>query len=277
MKRALLFLSSILLSTSTPAQSEPTVREIFDVEINDVFHYSSSLSGQGQNANRVTILDKRYSANGNTLHITEFHDSYQVGFVPGNPISFNTDTIRKIYYNLDSVMSQRLTGFYLDTFSVPYQSYCDSSVYGYTFLDSSWFEPNTAVRLYAKGLGLLFERAQYGGCSNPYIYKSLIYYNTVDGRQCGTPDFTSLEANSNLENQKSFMIFPNPATEFVHISNHIEQSALLIISNLKGEIVLEKQLKPKTNYLDLSHLTPSIYSVKIIHQNEIFNSKLMIQ
>ena len=58
---------------------------------------------------------------------------------------------------------------------------------------------------------------------------------------------TSLVANSNLEKRESFRIFPNG----IQCSNHTEQSALLIISNLNGEIVLEKQLKPKTNNLDL--------------------------
>ena len=73
------------------------------------------------------------------------------------------------------------------------------------------------------------------------------------------------------ETMTEFVIFPNPASDFVKCTSNI--TALLQLTDTSGKVVLEYELEIGENTIELSSLTGGIYIVTI--ENEQF--KLTIE
>lgn len=73
MKSLILFATLLIFTSIASSQELLTIREVFDFEIEDKFHYEGLHPDQPPNAERVTIIDKYYSENGDTLFYIKYH------------------------------------------------------------------------------------------------------------------------------------------------------------------------------------------------------------
>jgi hypothetical protein len=68
---------------------------------------------------------------------------------------------------------------------------------------------------------------------------------------------------SQEEHTQGLQISPNPASEFIHISNlDLLQTEKIEVTNVQG-VILQRQDKPIGNKIDVSNLPDGIYLVKV--------------
>lgn len=86
-------------------------------------------------------------------------------------------------------------------------------------------------------------------------------------------------ATTNIGDANKVTIFPNPSNGLFNINTTFEISdqAVLTITNLAGQEVLQQKINQKTNSLHLDQLPKGIYLLKLVHGNSIYANKLAIQ
>lgn len=79
-----------------------------------------------------------------------------------------------------------------------------------------------------------------------------------------------------LENQSTVTVFPNPFTDVVTIRNSFEKSDIIIVDVL-GKIVFEKQLTSADADIDLSHLHSGLYQLVVKAESNSYAQKIIKQ
>lgn len=69
--------------------------------------------------------------------------------------------------------------------------------------------------------------------------------------------------NVSENNRNDFMIYPNPASEFIIIKDDSHKSHNVVIYDLTGKIILKKHTCPENNRIDISNITNGIYVISI--------------
>ena len=153
-----------------------TVREAFDFNIQNEFHITDNKGYRPPNAQRITVLNKHYSANQDTVFYKLFYDVYSSVYdAKINDLVYTFDTITKevFYTNLDSTIYDyysdlaysKLLEIQLDdsTFYFEYDSLqdtdielCNKQVEGFR-VRLYEFEPNHYHTEFGLGLGLTFD------------------------------------------------------------------------------------------------------------------------
>lgn len=82
---------------------------------------------------------------------------------------------------------------------------------------------------------------------------------------------------NNLEESDKKYLYPNPSSEKISIICSKNQTLNVIISNLEGEILIQKNNYEKHNKIDVSSLNQGLYIVNISGNNINFQQKLTIQ
>lgn len=83
-----------------------------------------------------------------------------------------------------------------------------------------------------------------------------------DGNYC--PDVTGINS---LAVSTSFTIYPNPASEVVTFKRLVNTPALLTISNMLGQQIIQKNLKSKEYQISISKLAPGTYNITLDNSN----------
>jgi len=280
MRNLSLIILIVLFPLIISAQNLMTVGEIFDFEIGDEFQ----IKGVGYiapiNIDRITIKDKYYSLDGDTVFYVRFHDSYD--FNVGNeqsPYIFWTKTDTVSYTNLDACITQ--TGYwtsydtimnYYDTINEFGENYCNVLLNGYEYSVNS-FEPIIFSKVYGKGLGLV--RNYYNDVSEFSEYDFTLFYHKKNGVSCGIPNTkTSSISENNLLND--FRIYPVPTKGFIKIENKRKiEIESISITNLNGQIV--KQFNTMKSVFDISDISSGFYFLKITCKNGALNKKIIIE
>ena len=96
MKISLIILLVFGLYFSIHGQELMTIGEVFNFEIGDKFQIEGQADNEPPNADRIQIIGKYHSANGDTLHYIRYHDSY-LTYVEGGELHYHfwtkTDTV----------------------------------------------------------------------------------------------------------------------------------------------------------------------------------------
>ena len=81
-----------------------------------------------------------------------------------------------------------------------------------------------------------------------------------------------------MNNLESFelRVYPNPATS-VLIVEGLDLSGIISISNLLGEIVLQKNKFDTSQSFDISALPSGVYFVQLLDKNKVLFSKKVIK
>jgi uncharacterized protein (TIGR02145 family) len=74
-------------------------------------------------------------------------------------------------------------------------------------------------------------------------------------------------------NPDATILYPNPATEKLYITNINDTKAVIIIYDIQGRLVLHKQID--SNFIDISDLEKGIYVVKLIGSVNVLNTKFI--
>lgn len=109
--------------------------------------------------------------------------------------------------------------------------------------------------------------------SHLYYYVTCVY---EDG-ESEPSDILDVSFVNTLERKETaFKVFPNPATDHVSIESVKGKIYSISLIDSHGSIVLEKNAGDESIDLDISRLTSSIYIIKIITEEGMFTSKLMV-
>ena len=277
----LITLIILLLSIeSFTAQSYLTIGEVFDFNINDEFHYTKE--NQPSNGERITVIDKYYSINSDTVFYTLHHDIYNVipdysVSPPGSIYVFDTiiDTIfysdlnMPIYY----MWPQNDPEFvFYDSIKELDTNFCDIEMNSY-YIQQYSFEPSWFKRSYGRGIGITLDYWHYqgNGVSQFPVWERMIYYKK-DSMNCGSPDLTSLGL-TNLNGQEDFFIFPNPSDGIISIDNISSQKINIKVFNTTGELKYKEQ--NISSEIDLSNLSNGIYILEIEINSQFYYERLI--
>jgi hypothetical protein len=262
------------------AQSYLTIGEVFDFNINDEFHYTKE--NQPSNGERITVIDKYYSINSDTVFYTLHHDIYNVipdysVSPPGSIYVFDTiiDTIfysdlnMPIYY----MWPQNDPEFvFYDSIKELDTNFCDIEMNSY-YIQQYSFEPSWFKRSYGRGIGITLDYWHYqgNGVSQFPVWERMIYYKK-DSMNCGSPDLTSLGL-TNLNGQEDFFIFPNPSDGIISIDNISSQKINIKVFNATGELKYKEQ--NISSEIDLSNLSNGIYILEIEINSQFYYERLI--
>jgi hypothetical protein len=277
----LITLIILLLSIdSFTAQSYLTIGEVFDFNINDEFHYTRE--NQPSNGERITVFDKYYSINSDTVFYTLHHDIYNVipdysVSPPGSIYVFDTiiDTI--FYSNLNMpinyIWPQNDPEFvFYDSIKEFDTNLCDIEMNSY-YIQQYSFEPSWFKRSYGRGIGMTLDYWHYqgNGVSQFPVWERMIYFKkgTIS---CGSPDQTTLDL-FDLNGQKEFIIYPNPSDGIISIDNNSSKKINIKVFNTAGELkYLEQNISSE---IDLSKLSNGIYILEIEINSQLYYERLI--
>ena len=278
----LITLIILLLSIeSFTAQSYLTIGQVFDFNINDEFHFTKE-NQPSNNGERITVIDKYYSTNSDTVFYALHHDIYNVipdysVSPPGSIYVFDTiiDTI--FYSNLNMpiyyLWPQNDPEFvFYDSIKELDTNFCDIEMNSY-YIQQYSFEPSWFKRSYGRGIGITLDYWHYqgNGVSQFPVWERMIYYKK-DSMDCGSPDLTSLGL-TNLNGQEDFFIFPNPSDGIISIDNISSQKINIKVFNATGELKYKEQ--NISSEIDLSNLSNGIYILEIEINSQFYYERLI--
>lgn len=279
MKKLVSIILSVLFSSTIFAQDLLTIGEVFDFNIGDKLQTEGHGLGQPPNADRITIIDKYYTTDSNTVSYVRYHDSYYTTVEFYELVyHFWTETDTVSYSNLDSCItdfsywtSYDTIMVSYDTINSSYEDYCDSTINGYSF-QMYTFEPVYLTRLFGKGLGEV--RDYYYVPAEFQMFDNVLFYYEKNGISCGIPDNTvSIQEN---EQENDFMISPNPAVNYFDITNKSGNQFDLEIYTITGELIISRTFEKCTTFFDCSSLSPGMYFVCFSQESKRWSRKLII-
>jgi hypothetical protein len=164
---SLILILLLFLVTDIYCQDTLSVRDVFNFNIGDLFHYEEDASnyitgGFYRKVDRITITDKYFSTNMDTLFYKRAIEGYTINLVPTTPPSpypyewkyyFHTISDEVFYTDLDSNIFFHLfkehfdflrdydwgkPGYQSDTLIYNSESLCNYSINGYHFSEFSF-------------------------------------------------------------------------------------------------------------------------------------------
>jgi hypothetical protein len=278
MKTALQLMLFLLFTTGIKSQNIPTIREIYNFDVNDEFQsievtpvYAPSIGYQS------IILNKSFSTDSNTVYYTSIENKYSISPGPNPIFTFYSDTVNYSISNLDSLITKNIPHFQVDSCNSYHDTvftaanYCNHIVYKNTRCLVCCFEGIYYEEIYGVGLGRLKYFRRHAADADILYYLS---YFKKGNQYCGTPDphFTGIE---NINKSSDIIsIFPNPANTEINIL--IKQNYKLTIFDLSGRILTNKMERYKDNTVfDISFLINGIYFLRIETKDGVYTQKLI--
>ncbi len=284
-----LFLTFIILFlvSSSYSQELMKVKDVFDFDINDEFHYSDFSSiGVPPIGDRQTIIDKYYSTDNSILYYRVAHDKYYtvvdyINLTDGHPTLthvFSKDTTVSVITNLDSLIT------YYDSFAdtIVNESMCNTLIngYDYTIGNDSSVVGYYYSRYYGKGIGLVSdyykESAEYiiPESWGVYVDHRLVYFKKKD-KTCGFADLTTSIDDS--KPKLNLSISPNPTIAILTIQGlPIGDNVKIEILDIRGSIIDVIRCKFINEYAyKTGKLPPGIYIIKVSNGSLVYQSKFI--
>ena len=162
----------------------------------------------------------------------------------------NVPANQVVYRHVGRSIAPSFTG---ETLSATSYNLGDEEILCYEFiLDPSWDKSQIHI------VGMLFNDA---GTTDNASSKGL--YDILDlgiDTTCGSSTPTPASSGFNLNGPDRINIFPNPAKEYIYISN-LQEKSKIEIYDINGRVVLKTQALNK-EYVDVSSLSKGIYQIK---------------
>jgi hypothetical protein len=282
MKRFLVILLIVSLSATIAAQELMTIGEVFDFEIGDEFQTSGNGPGQTPNADRITIIDKYYSMESDSIFYVQNHNSYstQLDNMYNLEYHFWTRTDTVLYTNLDSSItyydrwiSYDTSMFMYDTINEISIQYCNTLINGFNCA-GNYFEPITIKRLFGKGLGLV--RDYYWNIPDYSEFDNKLFYYKKNEISCGEPDKLYVTVNEEMTDSE-IIIYPNPANGYFKVNLEGNKFLEIKIYSLSGNLISTQFDYNNHPSFDCSFLSSGIYYVVINTESKSYKAKLLIK
>jgi len=277
--KLLYYLIFLLFGLNSFSQDSISIRDVFDFDIGDVFHFDFSFQSMPLGADRKKILEKYYSPQHDTLYYSIEKYSYRVIIedYPDYHFEFSTDTNLVYYTNLDSSIFYGIEEGYCGMDTLSDIILCEKEAVGYSVLYSGDCWHGTYYRmLFSKGLGIVDSLELAAGEYPNYSREFELSYYKKGTETCGRPDdmFTSIPE---IKHDIGFKIYPNPVYNdlIVEFSNRNNSDSHINIFNTIGELQLISNLPDAINTLDISNLKSGIYYIQLFMDNERIIKKII--
>jgi hypothetical protein len=265
-----------------------TLKQTFDFEIGDEFHYekfSYTTSPDDNKTNSIhKILDKKYSNNRDTVYYQIKRATY---FYYANKADKNhllIDTLNVNYFINEkqylpeepilNYASNESTGREIIKNSLNNRRFFNvGSTHKHNSNNGCWYElhidPGYNIT-YGEGLGFFsYDTYQFPGNSN----ENMVYYKK--GVETWGVPFDNLSIEK-IE-KPSISVFPNPiARNEPLVINMMSEASQVEIINMLGEIVLNPKVSKNSNQVDISRLQLGVYFVRCSYFNNHFIKKIVV-
>lgn len=205
------------------AQDLMTIGEVFDFEVGDVFHRHSKMTQAMENGDRMSVIDKYYSVDNDTVFYVEQHNTYWTELSwEGEPhfiYHYNTSVKTTFYTNLSAPISEYDDGFLLNQQSYISSQFCDSLINKCSYQVGPGFENDNYRRAYGKGLGRVSAFYSSGMNGGVTLVDDELFYYKKNGLTCGSPDLTGVSVESIAAKESGFSVFPNPTQSEIYLLN----------------------------------------------------------
>jgi hypothetical protein len=271
------------IPTSVFAQDTLLIRDVFDFNVGDEFHYLEDGSNYygapfTRKVDRIRILAKEYSINKDTINYKRSIEGYSYNRVSLTQYEYHPHAYENVQSitDLDSNIFYYMLLNYFDYAKFPVDwevyypyidisdssasiSYCNTIVNSYEFSDFSVSE----LAEYGNGLGLTRYFQSDESCTCTVKDYSMIYYKKgVDS--CGTPDYRTNTGLSTKFKDIHISLYPNPFNVVLNmevprslIGSHCE------IFDITGNKLLLTILQDCKSVIDLQFLDSGTYYLKI--------------
>ena len=224
MKVKLVFSILAIMPLLIQAQELMSIGEVFNFEVGDEFHRRSEMPQAMANGDRMTIIDKYYAVDSDTVFYVEQHYTYwsELSWEGGEPhlvyhYGYHENTI--FYTNLNAPIPEYDDGFLLDQQSYTSSLLCDSLINACSYEVGPGFGNDYFSREYGKGLGLVSAFHSTGMNGGETLLDDKLFYYKKNGFTCGSPDLTGVSVEQIAGKESGFVIFPNPAQSEIHLIN----------------------------------------------------------
>lgn len=179
------------------------------------------------------------------------------------------------YYPQDDMLEE------IDTTFVPGNNFSIYSGTGGEFTNYKWFKDNQLILESTDADTLRLMDVSYAdtGVYTCQADNSLIYFLTIDRRPVHiTIDTTGVSTQNLQPRQNQVHIFPNPASEQVHLKfAHQSKINKVKIFDMQGKIVFTKNVSPTSANatLRISGLPPGVYILSAISNEKHYTTKLI--
>ena len=281
---------SLVLFFETHAQDTLSVRDVFNFNIGDLFHYEEDAShylpgGFYRKVDRITIISKYYSANSDTLYYERAIEGYTENLVPPPSPSpypyewkyyFHSYEDVVFYTHLDSSILSFLIKehfeylhyhewgqeFLSDTLIYYSESLCNRNINGYHF---SGFDEDIVE--YGEGLGVTKISKSREECMCDIKDVTLLYFKK-GADSCGTSDDRTNTGVFSAMGESFVRIYPNPIVNDVNIEVPTDfMKCNICIFDITGSIQYSTEVTGKKSVIDLSLLQSGVYYLKLSISN----------
>lgn len=263
------------------AQELMTIGEVFDFEVGDEFHSHSKMTQAMENGDRMSIIDKYYSSDNDTVFYVEQHNTYrtELSWEGGEPhfiYHFNTSIQTKSYTDLSAPISEYDDGFLLNQQSYSSSQFCDSLINKCSYQVGPGFENDNYRRAYGKGLGRVSAFHSSGMNGGVTFLDDELFYYKKNGLTCGSPDLTGVSVESIAAKESGFSIFPNPTQSEIHLLNKATSRPFeYAVMDGTGRIISSGKLSATESTLQLANYKPGVYFLLIHFDNKSTTLKVI--
>ena len=263
------------------AQELMTIGEVFDFEVGDEFHSHSKMTQAMANGDRMSITDKYYSANNDTVFYVEQHNTYwtELSWEGGEPhfiYHYNTSVKTKSYTNLSAPISDYDDGFLLNQQSYTSSQFCDSIINKCSYQVGPGFENDNYGRAYGKGLGMVSAFHSSGMNGGVTLLDDELFYYKKNGLTCGSPDLTGVNVESIAAKESGFSVFPNPTQSEIQLINKANSHPFeYCLMDGTGRTISVGKLSATEHTLQLANYKAGIYFLLIRFDNKSTTLKVI--
>lgn len=272
-----------------------TASDLYNLNIGDEIGYSTSKSSffSASSTHNMELISDSTSGQVRTLRYKdEFVRSYRNLNGPNPidttyPLAIDTTSIQ---INVDSVFAYAYSGVVEDTISsntpiIPLnfpqflvnKAISDSIVIMFSSNALEVNSNNTTTYNAYKAIVTPIRSTRYLGISDEFLdyvdgRKYLNYFKLGNFTYGNKPILVGLSENIPLDSKHSLSIYPNPVNEELNISIDPNDIQTIVIYNAKGQIILNP---PASKQIDLSSLSPGIYFIRILTNQNTFSNKFI--
>lgn len=148
----------------------------------------------------------------------------------------------------------------------------------------NWIEDNQnsfqVYGLYNNTPGDIYAINNYWGTTDLAVAETYIFHQNDDvslGLVHFDPMWIDPVGISDLSDHSTFLVYPNPCSDYLEIQGYSEEVTRFEVVNLTGEFISYGQLQNGKTRIEVSKWPAGSYIVKIYTQNQVNYTKLLVQ
>ena len=278
MKNTFLFLVSFfIINNSSLAQDFPTIEEIYDYDIGDIFHHRGRFVEGGPDGHysdttirNMEVVGKYYSENSDTVYYEFFVK--ELAIFESNPQgnSYTEYYTTKWYTDLDAIQDGD------EIIEDPNIYNGRKTVKYHNMVMNGSIEQVTSYH-WTVGCGLTYQYSSYFDMAILFGHKTineLVYLKKGDEEWGNEQIILNIPENTPIKTLKPY---PNPAQNYISISNSGDKLGLIKIFNSTGLIVKSQKISSQKASIDISSLPNGLYFLRQIndHGKVLFTSNFI--